>query len=157
MGLNPENGPSIVAVYLNDVLIFSSTLDEHLTHLQLVLNNIIGAELKLKPSKCKFVQQEVMYLGHVITPAGLKPNTDRIAAVKDYPTPQHIKELRQFLGLASYYRRFIRRFAKVVQPLHALTRKNADFVWTTDCQSAFDELRENLISAPVLVLVLFQY
>ena len=65
-----------------------------------------------------------MYLGHVITPAGLKPNTDRVAAVKDYPAPQNIKELRLFLGLASYYRRLIRQFAKIAQPLHALTCKN---------------------------------
>ena len=91
-----------------------------------------------------------MYLGHVITPAGLKPNTDRVAAVKNCPTPQNIKELRQFLGLASYYHRFIRQFAKIAQPLHALTRKNVDFVWTTECQAAFDELREKMISAPVL-------
>ena len=100
-GLNPDEGPSFVAVYLDDVLIFSRTLEEHLTHLRLVLDRIIEAGLKLKPSKCKFVQQEVMYLGHVITPAGLKPNTDRVAAVKDYPVPQNLKELTQFLGLAS--------------------------------------------------------
>ena len=106
--------------------------------------------MKLKPSKCKFVQQEVMYSGHVITPAGLKPNTDRVAAVKDYPVPQNIKELRQFLGLASYHRRFITQFAKIAQPLHVLTRKNVDFLWTAECQIAFDELKEKLVSAPVL-------
>ena len=86
-GLNPEDGPSFVAVYLDDALIFSRTLDEHLTHLQLVLDTIIEAGLKLKSSKCKFVQQEVKYLGHVITPAGLKPNADRVAAVKN--TTEH--------------------------------------------------------------------
>jgi len=95
----------------------------------------------LKPSKCKFVQQEVMYLGHVITPAGLKPNKDRVAAVKDYLVPQNIKELRQFLG---------------AQPLHVLTRKNVNFLWTTECQIAFDELKEKLVSAPVLVYPNFE-
>jgi len=75
-GLNPEDGPSYVAVYLDDVLIFSRTLQEHLYHLQTVLDKIIEAGLKLKPSKCKFMQQEVRYLGHIITPSGLKPNDD---------------------------------------------------------------------------------
>ena len=120
-GLNPENGPSFVAIYLDDVLIFSRTLDEHLTHLQLVLSRIIETGLKLKPSKCKFVQQEVRYLGHVVTPVGLKPNTDRVTADRDYPVPKHVKEVRQFLGLASHYCRFIGHFAKITQPLHVKT------------------------------------
>ena len=149
-GLNPEDGPSYVAVYLDDVLIFSRTLQEHLYHLQTVLDKIIEAGLKLKLSKCKFMQQEVRYLGHIITPSGLKPNDDKVEAVKNYPVPKDIKELRQFLGLASYYRRFIHQFAKVAKPLHSLTCKDAKFTWTTECQVAFDDLKSRLTHAPVL-------
>ena len=112
-GLNSEEGPMFVAVYLDDVLIFSRTMEEHLVHMQLVLDRIIQAGLKLKPSKCYFVKEEVRYLGHTITPAGLKPNDDQLLAVKKYPSPKNVKELRQFLGLALYYRRFMKQFAKI--------------------------------------------
>ena len=116
-GLNPEDGPMFVAVYLDDVLIFSRTMEKHLVHLQLVLDRIIQAGLKLKPLKCHFVKQEVRYLGHILTPDGLKPNDDQLLAVKGYPPPQNVKELQRFLGLASYYRRFIKQFAKIAHPL----------------------------------------
>lgn len=92
-GLNPEDGPMLVAVYLDDVLIFSRTIEEHLVHLQLVLDRIIQAGLKLRPSKCHFVKQEVRYLGHIVTPDGLKSNDDQLLAVKGYPPPQNVKEL----------------------------------------------------------------
>ena len=149
-GLNPEDGPMFVAVYLDDVLIFSRTMEEHLVHLQLVLDRIIQAGLKLRPSKCHFVKQEVRYLGHTVTPDGLKPNDDQLLAVKGYPPPQNVKELRRFLGLASYYRRFIKQFAKIAHPLHALTCKGAEFAWTEECQIAFDNLKGKLVTAPVL-------
>ena len=92
-GVNPEDGPMFVAVYLDDVLIFSRTMEEHLVHLQLVLDRIIQAGLKLKPSKCHFVKQKVRYLGDIVTPDGLKPNDDQLLAVKGYPPPQNVKEL----------------------------------------------------------------
>ena len=154
-GVNPEDGPMFVAAYLDDVLIFSKTMEEHLVHLQLVLDRLIQAGLKLKPSKCHFVQQEVRYLGHTITPSGLKLNADQIMAVKTYPRLKNIKELRQFLGLASYYHRFIKQFAKIAHPLHALTCRGTEFVWTKECQSAFDNLKEKLVTGPVLAFPKF--
>ena len=99
-----------------------------------------------------FCQAEVRYLGHTITPAGLKPNDDQLKVVKEYPSPKNVKELRQFLGLASYYRRFIKEFAKIAHPLHALTCKGKVFVWTEECQSAFQDLKRKLVTAPVLAI-----
>ena len=149
-GLNPVEGPDFVAVYLDDVLVFSETLDDHLMHLRLVLERIGQAGLKLKPTKCHLVRQEVEYLGHIITPNGLLPNPKLIEAVRDFAVPMSVKETRQFLGLASYYRRFVPQFAKIARPLHQLTRKNVTFEWTPSCQTAFDQLKCFLIQSPIL-------
>ena len=147
MGLNPENGPDFVATYLDDVLIFSTTFEEHLVHLRSVLDRLLEVGLKLKPAKCHFICQSVEYLGHLVTPQGISPNPARVAA---YPTPTSVKEMRQFVGIASYYRRFIKGFAKVAQPLHALTQKGAVFKWSVSCQEAFQHLKNLLVEAPVL-------
>ena len=150
MGLNPEDGPDFVSVYIDDILVFSKTLEEHLLHLERVLKRIIDVGLKLKPAKCQFFRQEVEYLGHTITPLGLKTSNRHVTAVDQFPTPTHIREVRRFLGMVSYYRRFIPSFAKIAHPLHALTRKDAQFEWTHECQEAFETLKKQLISAPVL-------
>ena len=150
MGLNPEDGPDFVSVYIDDVLVFSKTLEEHLHHLELVLKRVIEVGLKLKPVKCQFFRQEVEYLGHTITPLGLKTSSRHVAAVDKFPTPTNIREVRRFLGMASYYRRFIPSFAKIAHPLHALTRKDIQFEWTQECQEVFETLKKKLTSAPVL-------
>ena len=150
MGLNPDEGANFVSVYLDDVIIFSETLEDHLGHLKQVMERLRQAGLKLKPSKCHFVCEEVQYLGHVITAQGTKPNRDRVIAVQDYPVPTSVREVRQFVGLVSYYRRFVRGFAKIAEPLHALTCQDAIFKWTSSCQDAFDALRRALTEAPVL-------
>ena len=98
--LNLANGPDFVSVYVDDMLIFSETMEEHIQHLRLVLDKLKEAGLKLKPSKCSFVRESVDYLGHVITSEGLSPNPARIDAVQSLPAPTNIKELHQFLGLA---------------------------------------------------------
>ena len=149
-GLNPENGPDFVSVYLDDVLVFSETFEEHLHHLALVINRLLKAGLKLRPSKCHFICKQVQYLGHLITPSGILPNPGRTDAVRIYPTPQSVKEVRQFLGLASYYRRFVEGFASIAQPLHNLTRKGALFSWDAECEGAFKTLKEKLVEPPVL-------
>ena len=133
-----------MSVYIDDILIYSRTLEEHLSHLRLVL------ERKLKISKCAFVRQEVEYLGHILTPDGLKTNPKLAQSVEDFPIPKNVKEVRQFLGLCSYYRRFIHQFASISQPLNMLTRKNVTFAWTEDCQKSFATLKQCLISTPVL-------
>ncbi len=111
--LNPEQGPDFVKVYIDDILIFSPSLADHLDHLQQVLRRIMNAGLKLKPSECHFITKEVQYLGHLMTPEGLKTNLATVSAVNEFPQPTNLKEV---LGLSSFYRRFIKRFATVVHP-----------------------------------------
>ena len=106
--------------------------------------------LKLKPSKCHFIRQKVEYLGHVITPQGLKINPKLVQAVREFPRPRNVREVRRFLGLSSYYRRFIPQYAQIAWPLHAFTCKGEMFWWTEDCEQAFQALKERLVTAPVL-------
>ena len=149
-GLQQDTEPPFVSVYLDDILIFSETFEDHLKHLMDVINRLRTAGLKLKPVKCHFICQQVEYLGHLITPNGISPNSARIQAVQDFPVPTSVKEVRQFVGLASYYRWFIREFARITEPLHSLTRKGAVFTWTDQCKEACTVLKSKLISAPVL-------
>lgn len=149
-GLNQLEGPDFVAIYIDDVLIFSRSLEDHLKHLELVLERLQSAGLKLQPTKCHFMCEKVEYLGHLITPQGLQPNPSRISAVLDFPTPTNVTQVRQFIGLTSYYRRFVEGFAKIAAPLHDLTKKDVEFQWTTPCQVAFEELKRRLTSAPIL-------
>ena len=139
--LNPEDGPDFVSVYIDDVLVFSITLEKHLQHLRLVMDHL----LKLKPSKCRFLCTEVEYLGHVIM---LKTNPRLIAAVKEFPAPRTVREIRQFLGLCSYYRHFIPLFSRIAQPLHDLTKKGVEFKWNEKCQEAFRGSWSRIISTP---------
>ena len=101
--LNPVGGPDFVSAYIDDVLVFSRTLQEHLSHLEMVIARLVKFHLKLKPSKCQFIRQEVSYLGHVITPYGLKTSDQHIRAVREFATPGDVQGVRRFLGLASYY------------------------------------------------------
>lgn len=123
---------------------FSRTLEEHL---QQVIQHISAAGLKLKPSKYHFIRREVEYLGHLITPHGLKTNPRLTSAVADFSP---LTELRRFLGMSSYYRRFVPNFSKMASPLQSLTRKDAQFVWMDECARSFQTLKEKLTSAPVL-------
>ena len=150
LDLNPKNGVDFVTVYIDDILVYSKTLEQHLDHLKAVMDRLIQTGLKLKPSKCLFVQNEVNYLGHVITPKGLKASDWHVTAVRDFPVPSNVKEVKQFLGLSSFYRKFVPSFAKLAQPLHSLTKKNAHFKWTEDCQQGFELLKRKLTEAPVL-------
>ena len=148
-GLNPEDGNNFVVAYLDDILIFSPTLQEHLSHLETVIDRLREVNLKLKPSKCKFVREEVEYLGHIITPHGLRPNARLTKAVQDFERPRNVNEVRRFLGMASYYRRFIPGFAKIAAPLYHLTARDVTFSWSPDAESAFT-LKGKLVTSPVL-------
>ncbi len=137
-------------VYLDDILIASRTFDEHLEHIKEVLQRLRAAGLRLKPKKCLFLREEVPYLGHVISASGIKPDPSKTAEVKAFPVPSDVTAVRQFIGLASYYRRFVPSFASIAAPLRVLTKKNAIFNWTSECQTAFDHLKDLLVTAPVL-------
>ena len=137
-------------VYLDDILIIGKTFKEQLENLHLVFDRLREAGLKLKPSKCRVCQKEVTYLGHVISPGGITTDSFKTDKVNKWPIPTSQRETRQFLGFVSYYRRFIKDFATIAKPLHHLTDKNAQFKWTSHCQTAFDHLKECLTTAPVL-------
>ena len=150
-GLNPPGGPDFVAIFIDDILIFSRTFEEHLRHIEQVLDRLQSAGLKLQPTKCHLMCEQVEYLGHLITPHGLQPNPERVRAVAEFPVPTTVTQVRQFVGLTSYYRQFVENFATIAAPLHNLTKKEVEFEWTTDCQNAVEILKSKLIRAPVLV------
>ena len=140
----------ICLVYLDDVIIFSPSFEEHLQHLRLVFQRFRDANIKLKPSKCHFAHTEVNYLGHVVSWEGVRPDPEKIKAVQEFPIPKTPLDVRAFLGLSGYYRKFVRDFSRIAAPLHELTKKNAKFVWTDTCHASFLQLKEALISAPIL-------
>jgi len=148
IGLNYE----ICLVYLDDIILFSQTIEEHLKRLRLLLGRLRSANLKLKPSKCFLLQKKVNFLGHVISEGSIATDPEKIEQVRSWPRPQSITEVRSFIGLVSYYRRFICQFAKVAAPLHALAGKNAKFIWTEECEVAFEELKQRLITSPILAM-----
>ena len=148
--LNPPNGQSFFSVYIDDVIIYSKTMSDHLNHLKQVLERLRQSGLKLKLSKCSFVCKEVEFLGHRITPEGLQTTPRLVSAVQDFPRPTSSKQARQFLGLCSFYRRFIRGFARIAKPLHQLTKKGVGFNWTPECTAAFTTLKTKLCEAPIL-------
>jgi len=143
---------SISLVYLDDIIVYSSTVEQHLERLETVLTRLQCAGLKLKPEKCKFFQRSVSFLGHVISGDGIGTDPEKTRAVAEWPTPTSVADVRAFVGLASYYRRFVRDFATVAAPHHALMKKNQKFVWTYEAQRSFEALKEALISPPILAM-----
>ena len=137
-------------IYLDDIVVFGSTFDEHLQRVQEVLERIKAAGLKLKPEKCQLFQKEVDFLGHLVSAEGIKPNPHNIEKVKHWPVPKNATEVRRILGLGNYYRRFVQGYSKLVRPLTDLTRKGADFIWTSTCQNAFDSLKQALIGSDIM-------
>ena len=143
-------------VYIDDILVIGTTFQEHIEYLRKVFGRLRQAGLRLKPTKCHLVQQEVGYLGYVVSDEGISADPKKIEAVESFPVPTDLTSLRSFLGLASYYRRFVPGFSKAAQPLYALTRKNVPFVWNASCQEAFDHLKQLLTEAPVLAFPDFE-
>ena len=137
-------------VYVDDVIVMGRSFQEHLSNLRKVFERLREAGLMLKPTKCDFFQREVFYLGHLISKEGVSTDPAKIDKVAKWPTPQSAKEVQQFLGLAGYYRRFVRDFATIAKPLHRLTEKTAQFEWTAECHEAVQTLRQRLCSAPIL-------
>lgn len=152
----------IVLVYLDDLLVFSSTLSEHLVRLETVLKRLRETGLKVKVEKCHFLQPEVRFLGHQVSAEGVGTDPDKISAIRNWPVPSTARELRSFLGLCSYYRRYILGFSQIAGPLHDVvngcmqdrsgTRANQllKTAWTPQCLQAFEQLKEKLTCAPIL-------
>lgn len=137
-------------IYLDDVIVFSNTFEDHVSRLDDVLACIGKAGLKVSPKKCSLFQEKVNFLGHVVSKQGISTDPTKVAAVKDWKTPSNVREVRSFLGLCSYYRKFVGGFADIARPLHHLTEAERPFVWSRECQQAFEMLKSKLTSAPIL-------
>ncbi|CAJ2642437.1 unnamed protein product [Trifolium pratense] len=141
-----------VVVFIDDILVYSKSEEEHKEHLRIVLQILKEKKLYAKLSKCEFWLKEVSFLGHVISSGGIAVDPAKVDAVLQWGTPESVSEIRSFLGLAGYYRRFIEGFSKLALPLTQLTQKDQAFVWDVKCEESFQELKKRLTTAPVLIL-----
>ena len=142
-----------VVVFVDDILIYSETEEDHEDHLSVILQTLRDHQLYAKFSKCEFLITEVGFLGHVVSASSVSVDPEKIEAVMSWERPKSIFEIRSFLGLAGYYRRFIEDFSRLAAPMTKLTRKEVMFEWNDSCERAFQELKRRLTSAPILVVL----
>lgn len=138
-------------VYLDDIIVFGKTIEEHNESLYKVFKALYDNNLKVEPAKCKILHKEVKYLGHIISKDGIRPTSENIEAIKNMKRPQTIRNVRSFLGTVNFYGKFIPNIADKRKPLNELLKKNVKFIWSAECETAFEELKNYLISEPVLV------
>ncbi|XP_042454707.1 uncharacterized mitochondrial protein AtMg00860-like [Zingiber officinale] len=141
-----------VIVFIDDILIYSKTQEEHAEHLSITLQILRERQLYAKFSKCEFWLDQVSFLGHVISKDGIMVDPSKIEAVSNWNRPKNASEIRSFLGLAGYYRKFVEGFSRIAAPMTALTKKNKRYEWTENCERSFAELKRKLTSAPILTL-----
>ncbi|KAK8941019.1 hypothetical protein KSP39_PZI010072 [Platanthera zijinensis] len=139
-----------VIVFIDDILVYSQSEEDHANHLRLVLHTLRRNKLFAKFSKCEFWLSSVAFLGHVVSGEGIAVDPLKISAIRDWPVMSSVAEVRSFLGLAGYYRRFVENFSRIALPLTTLTRKDQKFIWTPECARAFEDLKSRLTTAPVL-------
>lgn len=137
-------------VYLDDIVIYGSNLEDHNQKLINVFTRLRDNTLKLQPDKCEFLRDSCQYLGHIITRDGVKPNPDKVSSIKQIPIPKNPKHIKMFLGMTGYYRKFIKDFASIAKPLTNLLKKDAEFIWKNEQQIAFETLKNALIKEPLL-------
>ena len=137
-------------LYLDDIIVYSSSVEEHLNHLTEVFARLRKFGLKMKHSKCKFMKREIQYLGFVVGKDGIKVDTEKVKVIREMKSPRDVRGVRAFIGCVSYYRRFCPNFSEIATPLIKLTKKHAKFEWTEECQTAFEQLKEVLTKAPTL-------
>lgn len=137
-------------VYLDDIVVYGSSLRDHNIKLIEVFQRLRLHNLKLQPTKCAFLRREITYLGHLISEHGIKPDPGKVSVVKNYPKPINVDQVRSFLGLASYYRKFIDNFAEIAFPLNQLLKRKVPFQWTALCEESFLKLKEKLVNPPIL-------
>lgn len=137
-------------VYLDDIVLYASSLEEHAAKFAKLAEKLRAANLHLQPDKCEFLRKEVTYLGHTIGESGVRPYSKKIEAVKNFPQTKNAKNIKQFLGLAGYYRRFIPNFSRTAKPLTELLKKDVTFNWKQAQENAFRSLRNSLCIEPIL-------
>ena len=138
------------SIFVDDILIYSNSAEEHARRLENVFRRFEEANLQLHPGKCTFAQSQVQYLGYILSENGISPSPEKVKAVRNYPTPKNVREVRAFLGLASFYRRLVPDFAHIAKALTILTRNDQKFTWGQEQQEAFETLKDRLCTAPVL-------
>jgi hypothetical protein len=136
--------------YMDDILIYSNSLEEHILHVRTILQKLLSAGLFVKLEKCEFHVQKVSFLGFIITPEGISMDPERILTIADWPVPESVLDIQVFLGFCNFYRRFIEGYSRVVLPITRLLRKGQRFIWSAEAQSAFDQLKASFTSAPIL-------
>jgi hypothetical protein len=141
-----------VVVFIDDILIYSKSVEEHKQHLRVVLEKLGAHKLYAKFSKCEFWLEEVTFLGHILTTEGVAVEPEKVEAVSNWQQPTNVSEIRSFLGLAGYYRRFIEGFSEIARPIAELLKKEKKFTWTESCERSFQELKRRLTTTPVLTL-----
>ena len=143
-------------VYFDDILMFSKTMKEHINHVKSVLQTLHKESFYANLKRCTFGVDKVVFLGFVVSSKGVHVDETKIKAIKTWPQPTNLQQVRSFIGLAGFYRRFVKNFSTIAAPLHALSKKNAPFVWGSLQSTAFDELKSLLTHAPILALPNFE-
>src|SRR6266581_5629167 len=143
---------SSVLVYIDDIVVYGRSFDTLWERLKEVFERLRKANLKLKPSKVKLFQREITFLGHIVSSKGIAMDPEKVKEVTDWKTPANAHEVRQFLGLCSYYRKFVKNFSLIASPLQELTRKEEPFLWAAERQTAFETLKGHLVTGPILVM-----
>ncbi|GBG87170.1 hypothetical protein CBR_g44628 [Chara braunii] len=141
-----------VLVYLEDILVYRRTLEDHLEHLRRVLETLCRAKYKANRDKCEFVWQELEYLGHFVTPEGISPLSDKIQAIQEWTEPKTVTNVRSFLGLAGYYQRFMKGYSKIAAPLSKLQCEDRPFDFDDNARTSFLALKASLLSGEVLCI-----
>lgn len=150
--IHKHNLSSFCVNYIDDILIFSASFEDHLDHLRKVFTAIASEGFRLKFMKCEFAKYTVKYLGNILEKDKISPLTDNVIAIRDFPVPKSKKNVRQFLRKVNFYHRYIRNYSRLLEPLHNILRKDVPFHWTPECQRAFDEVKSHLISGPILAV-----
>lgn len=145
-GLNYES----CFVYLDDLIVFGSSLNQHNKNLVKVMNRLRKVNLKLNPNKCEFLKKQILYLGHIISSEGILPDPEKVNIMLNYPTPKDANETKRFVAFANYYRKFIKNFADIATPLNQLSKKGVKFIWSEQCQKSFETLKRVLVKPPIL-------
>ena len=144
------SGLTLAFDYLEDILVFSPNMESHLEHLRLLFERLRSTDLKLKEVKCNFLKKHIQYLEHIVSEEGITPLPEKLDSIQKMLPPKTPKEVKQFLGLIGYYRKFVPRFSDLARLQNALTRKNVEFEWTPVCQESFDLLKASLMREPIL-------
>jgi len=146
-----ELGDKFLKVFVDDLNVHSENWEDHLQHLEAILSKLKEVNLKLNPSKCCFAAESIVFLGHVVSKEGTKPDLGKIDAVLRFPEPKTVTNVKSFLGLTGYCRKYVRGYSRLAGPLFELTKKDVAFVWNQDYQQAFDALKRALVDVPILV------